>query len=194
MMNDKVSEEVRELVYSDYNNKYEQLKSELKEIEKGCKKRITYQDISTKCGEEIGDIGITFKVYCPTCQAKIEYLKKGISACEEILNSQQIQKDNSEGSNTDYLETQSTTEEVKKHEFKSGCVDNQSADTPTLIKQALSQRNQEILDKIEKLDGYIYCMVKNKDYLIVKKVKGGDFVKREELKQQLNQPKEEDFK
>jgi site-specific DNA-methyltransferase (adenine-specific) len=40
------------------------------------------------------------------------------------LNSH-LKKDNSEGSNTDYLETQSTTEEVNKQECKSESVDNQ---------------------------------------------------------------------
>jgi NAD-dependent SIR2 family protein deacetylase len=104
--------------------KLNELKSELKEKEKGCNCENNY-----KTGDKLKVCGKNW--YCPTCQAKIEYLKKGISAYEEILNSQQIQKDNSEGSNTDYLETQSTTEEVKKHEFKSGCVDNQSADTST---------------------------------------------------------------
>jgi hypothetical protein len=64
-------------------------------------------------------------------EAEISALKKGISACEEILNSQQ---------NT-------STEEVglRKPEM------TPSADTQTLIKQALSKRNKEIL---EWLDNY----------------------------------------
>jgi hypothetical protein len=52
------------------------LTSELNRINQGCKARIRYQDINLKCGEKVGDIGITFPVLCPTCQKEKETLKK----------------------------------------------------------------------------------------------------------------------
>ena len=175
------------------NYSLKDLLNELKEKEKGCGKRFEISENRLAiCGKYYYDE--KEQTLCPTCQAEISALKKGISACEEILNSQQIKKDNSEGSNTDYLETQNTTEEVKKQEFKSGCVDNQSVDTEqekaegvvypkgdsdtspvqTLmkemshyksrcvdlmcendeLKQALSKRNKEILEIIEKITSW----------------------------------------
>jgi hypothetical protein len=52
------------------------LTSELNRINQGCKARIRYQDINLKCGEKVGDIGITFPILCPTCQKEKETLKK----------------------------------------------------------------------------------------------------------------------
>jgi hypothetical protein len=96
-----------------------QLKAELKEKEKGCGKEF-YGKLVLKyfCGSVH---------LCPTCQAVIETYKKGISACEEILNSQQ----NKSNLGCDDIETYQAV-------FKEG------------YKQALSQRNKEILEIIDK--------------------------------------------
>ncbi len=94
--NDSVSEDVRELVYSDYDNKLEQLKSELQEKEKG----IVVDDVEAimlATGNDYSPSGCE----CPYChkdidlkdvivkvknRAEISSLKKGISACEEALS------------------------------------------------------------------------------------------------------------
>jgi len=66
-----------------------------------------------------------------------ELIEIAIQETLKLINknhSQQIKKDSSEGSNTNYLETRSNTEEENKQERKSKCVDNQSADTNKKIK------------------------------------------------------------
>lgn len=59
----------------------EQLKSELKEKEKGCGTEIIDK---ISCGDKLGTFVTQW--LCPTCQAEISALKKGISACEEALS------------------------------------------------------------------------------------------------------------
>jgi hypothetical protein len=142
MMNDKVSEEVRELVYSDYNNKYEQLKAELQEIEKGCGSFVPYWE--RNCGQFEDLKHSDHYIYCPTCQAKIEYLKKGISACEE-------------------LEKEAG---VLKHWIT--CQDLMINDMEKELKQALFQRNQEILEILNKYKN-TFCDLCEEDYQKLKK-------------------------
>lgn len=43
----------------------------ISDIKRGCGIRLRVQDINTKCGGEVGDIGTIVKVLCPTCQAKL---------------------------------------------------------------------------------------------------------------------------
>lgn len=81
---------------------------------------------------------------CPSCQAEISALKKGISACEEILNSQQ----NKCMANDKKPSTKSSS---GSHKLNLQQREEESADTQTLIKQALSQRNKEILEIVDKL-------------------------------------------
>jgi len=66
------------------NYSLKDLLNELKEKEKGCNATIdvTNDLIRVACGD--------FETYCPTCQAEISALKKGIKACEEILNNQEL--------------------------------------------------------------------------------------------------------
>jgi hypothetical protein len=59
-------------------NKLEQLKSELKEKEKGCGTEIIDK---VSCGDKLGTFVTQW--LCPSCKAEISALKKGISACEE---------------------------------------------------------------------------------------------------------------
>lgn len=62
-------------------NQLEQLKSELQEKEKGCGKFTPTgwgEGDRIRCGKS--------NIFCPDCYAEISALKKGISACEEILN------------------------------------------------------------------------------------------------------------
>ena len=63
--------------------KLEQLKTELKEKEKGCGKRFEISENRLAiCGKYYYDE--KEQTLCPTCQAEISALKKEISACEEI--------------------------------------------------------------------------------------------------------------
>jgi hypothetical protein len=55
------------------------------------------------------------------------------------------------------------------------------------IEVGQQERDKEVLEMIDKSQGYIYCIVKGKEYLVAKKVKDGEFVRREELKQALKQ-------
>jgi hypothetical protein len=135
-----------------------QLKSELQEKEKGCGKRFNYYGdgnfVNTICTMH----GINCNgVYCPTCQAEISALKKGISACEEILNSQQ-------NKNYDVCDSTSSQALSKQRIVDTGSADTQEKLTSegiystevspvqTLINQALSQRNKEILEIIDKFN------------------------------------------
>ena len=77
--------------------KIDELKAELKEIEKGCGKRFNIKRY--KIGSKERNAGILgenenclYDNYCPTCQAKIEVYKKGISACEEAISQRNIEK------------------------------------------------------------------------------------------------------
>jgi hypothetical protein len=141
------------------------LVKQLEDKKKGCGK--TFNNLI--CGESYdSSYKPTRFLYCPTCQAKIEYLKKGISACEEILNSQ-------ESLNGNKANTSPTAPKNVEELSEVGC-DRKSLsapDTQTLIKQALSQRNQEILEIIERM------MNKKEDETDVQ-------IWGEELKQQIN--------
>jgi hypothetical protein len=71
----------------------EQLKSELTEKEKGCGLYIGENRIGNLlCGKNYWLNGQYAFQFCPTCQAEISALKKGISTCEEILNQSQQKK------------------------------------------------------------------------------------------------------
>ncbi len=82
----------------------EQLKSELQEKEKGCNTSITVGISYSYCG-------LQNRCFCDKCQAEISALKKGISACEEILNSQQNKMTSNQGmvSNPNLTEVNRTT-------------------------------------------------------------------------------------
>ena len=62
---------------------------------------------------------------CPHCKSRWDRFTEEI-----ILNThnRQVKEDNSEESNTNYLETRSVTEEVNKHDNMTGCADIQLAD------------------------------------------------------------------
>ena len=59
----------------------ETISSLIEKTKKGCGKRIRFEDINTKCGGEVGDIGIIKKVYCPTCQSRLQALNE----CAEMI-------------------------------------------------------------------------------------------------------------
>ena len=100
----------------------EQLKSELKEKEKGCGTSITIGISYSYCGFQN-------RCFCDKCQAEISALKKGISACEEILNQSQ-QKMNGERFVDDEQE-QGLEQEVGSLETLSS--NKKSDDNPTPV-------------------------------------------------------------
>lgn len=110
--------------------KIDELKAELKEKENELKR------------DENGEICL-WEEERETIRKEISALKKGISACEEILNSQ-------ESLNGNKANTSPTAPKNVEELSEVGC-DRKSLsapDTQTLIKQALSQRNKEILEKL----------------------------------------------
>lgn len=140
-------------------NKLEQLKTELTEKEKGCGQEYCLED---EDGYEIKHIcGHQNRGFCDKCQAEISALKKGISACEEILNSQQNKMTSNQGmvSNPNLTEVNRTTGSADTEQEKAEGVvypkgDSDTSPVQTLIKQALSQRNKEILEIIEKITSW----------------------------------------
>lgn len=160
----------------------EQLKSELKEKEKGCGD-FHCKKCSLKCGDTIDG-----KLYlCQTCQAEISALKKGISACEEILNSQQKCKGKGEKEKRECSTIQQVT---NPFDFTSSPADNQ-----TIIKQAEKQRDKEELDilvnNIEQVKSFIKLNIPNVEdkYIIVNCFSG--MIKRQmDLEQQLTTKEE----
>ncbi len=61
------------------------LKTEIKKINQGCGKRFEISENRLAiCGKYYYDE--KEQTLCPTCQAEISALKKGISACEEALS------------------------------------------------------------------------------------------------------------
>jgi hypothetical protein len=63
-------------------NKLEQLKTEIEKINQGCGKRFEISENRLAiCGKYYYDE--KEQTLCPSCQAEISALKKGISACEE---------------------------------------------------------------------------------------------------------------
>lgn len=132
--------------------KLNELKSELKEKEKGCGKTKWEEGRKRICG--IGH-GINL-FYCPTCQAKIEIYKKGISACEEkdkdivenILNRiDTCVISPFEGVSLDKDITRGKTMDLMREQFNKTC--NQIREE--ILNQSLSQRNKEIRANIDKL-------------------------------------------
>ena len=75
-------------------NKLNELKAELKEKEKKCMKNVRCRTFMGAGSSRRLITGVE-QVYRPTkiLEAEISALKKGISACEEILNSQSERKD-----------------------------------------------------------------------------------------------------
>ena len=92
-------------------NKLEQLKSELKEKEKGCGTEIIDK---VSCGDKLGTFVTQW--LCPTCQAEISALKKEISACEEIQEQSTIEHYKKYG----VVEGDKLLFETAKNNFKKG--------------------------------------------------------------------------
>ena len=174
--------------------KLNELKAELKEIEKGCgKKWIDEESQDWNCGIRDEPLNVTNRnvkwfQLCPTCQAKIEYLKKGISACEEILNSQEKV---SEVVSSNIEKSPVQTLQIIKEALTKVIEDTDAVKLSVyslkilpvvdkLIKQALSQRNKEMKVKLDKW------------YSSWKKDKTQEFWRDdfEELKQQLTTKEE----
>jgi hypothetical protein len=103
--NDSISEDVRELVYSDYDS-YEQLKAELQEKEKGCGKEMVHykpfvepEVCGTKIWEEIEyqDGCHTHKdqeqvlLLCPSCQSKKQGLIQGAKMMIEERDEKELE-------------------------------------------------------------------------------------------------------
>ncbi len=100
-------------------NKLEQLKSELAKINQGCGKNLgaymeipkEYENASDKIRKEKSfsvEVICGKQELCPSCQAEISALKKGISACEErdkeILEKIEIWRDNLTKKKMDFYE------------------------------------------------------------------------------------------
>jgi len=138
------------------NYSLKDLLNELKEKEKGCGRKIHFLAKENKqlfCGKD--------ERYCWFCKEIISALKKGISACEEILNSQQNKMTSNQGmvSNPNLTEVNRTTGSADTEQEKAEGVvypkgDSDTSPVQTLIKQALSQRNKEILEIIEKITSW----------------------------------------
>ena len=114
----------------------EQLKSELKEKEKEIKD-LYYVD--GKCIFNDKDISQWKAPNYEILKAEISALKKGISACEEILNSQQKTTKLGESVLANKNEYSFDLSSPKSY-------DECFADSQTLIQQAEKQRDKEILE------------------------------------------------
>lgn len=126
----------------EYMNNLQQRKEEL---EKGCYKKMHYSIKSGTnrfCGLNLNGI----KYLCPICKAELKGINLGLEACEEILNSQGNKNINSDSSPVITSDEELISEGSVR---KADLIMDKPLDTQILIKQAPSQRNQEIFSCIE---------------------------------------------